>query len=720
MLLNQNVADDTVTMGFGKTTDYQMAANIKAFMVMSDSLYENKIGSCVREISCNAADSHVMAGKADVPFYIHVPTAMEPWFSVRDIGLGMSDEAVRTNFCTLFLSTKDNSNEAVGAFGLGSKTPFAYTDSFVIVSNYNGICTEYQASIGGNKLPTIAEIDSNETSEPNGVEIRFAVSNKDCDRFRDEVRNQLKFFKVKPIIEGGKVEWEVRPDPFKVFGKLELLPKAAGYRSHTTYVVQGGVGYPLKLEYVSEALTPAEYEWAQTVCNQGATLNFEIGEIEVTPSREGISYKFLTITNIAKLFKDAYAEFESSVMADVSALPNDWARAKYIVENDTLVASMFRKDNRGYNFMVTGSTVNFSLKDMNDERDQSVTDANGVTTTETVSYQKYFITTYNESRRGISKGEMRSHSLIPYNSGYRFFYNDKPTYVPSRIRQYLQRHNVNNLFLFNKMDGTAMDAADVARMSAMLGGVEIKPVSSLECPASNRQGNGGGYKIPTAWRILDASQTDKDNQEATFESIKEIGGGYYVAMGRTEIYLNYHMRAAYIYMFQNGLFDMEVYALRPSTIEKLKDNPKWISVYTAVETWVNAKVGSYTKFTAIRMAYYNAMRSALSYNLSLINALKVCTFTNRSKELNDILKIGVGNKYSEIDNFINDKVIAKYGGEYRDAYNKFEKQFKQRIRDFCNKYPLASRSNIDVIDHIAIYINAVNGMKTVDITDNVE
>lgn len=115
------------TSGGSNSNSFSIAMNGKAFKVLSDTLYKNKIGSIVRELSCNAYDAHIVVGKKDIPFSIHLPDAFEPWFSVQDSGPGLSPEDIKTVFTVYFESTKDQSNDSIGAFGLGAKTPFSYT-----------------------------------------------------------------------------------------------------------------------------------------------------------------------------------------------------------------------------------------------------------------------------------------------------------------------------------------------------------------------------------------------------------------------------------------------------------------------------------------------------------------------------------------------------------------------------------------------------------------
>ena len=67
-------------------SNYTIEATAKAFSILSDQLYSNKVRAVVRELSTNAYDSHVDAGNGDKQFEVHLPSNMEPTFSVRDYG----------------------------------------------------------------------------------------------------------------------------------------------------------------------------------------------------------------------------------------------------------------------------------------------------------------------------------------------------------------------------------------------------------------------------------------------------------------------------------------------------------------------------------------------------------------------------------------------------------------------------------------------------------
>jgi len=114
MAILSNDKRDVQINGDFKTSGFKIQASAKAFEILSSNIYTNKVRAVVREYNCNAYDAHVAAGN-EQPWDVHLPTRLEPHFSVRDYGTGLSDEQVREIFTTYFHSTKTGSNDFVGA-----------------------------------------------------------------------------------------------------------------------------------------------------------------------------------------------------------------------------------------------------------------------------------------------------------------------------------------------------------------------------------------------------------------------------------------------------------------------------------------------------------------------------------------------------------------------------------------------------------------------------
>lgn len=318
--------------GGGEVTSFSIAMNGKAFRVLSDNLYQNKIGSIVREISCNALDAHIMAKKPDAPFVIHLPDNFEPWFSVQDYGIGLTPEAIKTVFTKYFESTKDNDNNAVGAFGLGAKTPFSYTDQFTVTSVVDGHKWVYNAYITDSGVPSISEMDSSETTEPNGVEIRMSAKREDYRRFGDEVANQLRFFKVKPtILNGSGFRWKDVSTNLVIDSRnVAISSDSPSYGDPWAHIIQGSVGYPLDLAQVLDKVSADNKRLLNTLSGSQVRFYFTIGEIGVTASREGIEYNKHTIASIERKLGMVRVELTKYINDQLVNLKTSYDKAAFL------------------------------------------------------------------------------------------------------------------------------------------------------------------------------------------------------------------------------------------------------------------------------------------------------------------------------------------------------------------------------------------------------
>ena len=320
--------------GGSTSSTFGIAVNGKAFRVLSSNLYSNKIGSIVREISTNAYDSHVVNGNPEVPFEIHLPDAFNPWFSVKDFGTGMSSSDITSVFVSYFTSTKDQSNDCTGMLGLGSKSPFSYTDQFTVTSIKDGTRKIYSAFIADNGVPNITEMFSSETTEQNGVEIKLSVKREDYAEFTKEVKEQLKYFKVQPKIINGSIPVDPKVE-YVIDSPNIRINKESKYNSEIT-LVQGVVGYPLDVAQISKELNPKNRGLLNNIKALCPVIYFNIGEISVTASRESVEYTNTTIKNICNKLDLVYAELELFVKSRLHTLSTDWEKAKFLSSNSVL------------------------------------------------------------------------------------------------------------------------------------------------------------------------------------------------------------------------------------------------------------------------------------------------------------------------------------------------------------------------------------------------
>lgn len=311
--MNSNV-DAAVVMSEDLTEkNFGILANDKMFSILSSKIYSDKIAAPIRELSCNAYDAHVAAKKKDDPFNVHLPTWEEMFFAVEDFGPGMDAYEIEELYTTYGYSSKTNSNRFVGCLGLGSKSPFAYTDSFKIVSRKKGKEYLYQCLID-NGMPKLIKFDEKATSEPSGVKIQFDVNSCDIYSFQWKAADIFKYFKVRPIfnIEVGIADYPEFTDG------IYLKPKDA-YRS---CVLMGNVAYNYDKEQFGNKEEYNEFydrfKYVHTI------LKAEIGEVEIAASRESVEMSDKTMDfiakkhleyadKIAKEMKDSKSSFKSTL-----------------------------------------------------------------------------------------------------------------------------------------------------------------------------------------------------------------------------------------------------------------------------------------------------------------------------------------------------------------------------------------------------------------------
>src|ERR1039458_2438411 len=199
MKLENKHSDTELGGSLGEAQKFTIAASKEAFKILSAGLYNDRITAVIRELSTNAFDAHVAAGKKDVPFYLHIPTYFEPEFKVRDDGVGLAHEEVMGLYRTYFGTNRSDSNDFVGALGLGSKSPFSYTEGFTVSSRYQGVTRTYTAFIDENGTPNIVLQSEEETPDAcNGLEVSFPVDTNDIWEFKNKAKSALQFFDPLP------------------------------------------------------------------------------------------------------------------------------------------------------------------------------------------------------------------------------------------------------------------------------------------------------------------------------------------------------------------------------------------------------------------------------------------------------------------------------------------------------------------------------------------
>ena len=331
---------------------FGIAMNAKVYSMMTDKLYHDRIGSTVREVCSNAWDAQKMqsiaTGNPIAPFTISLPTQVEPHFIVTDTGPGMPDEVAQELYSNLGLSTKEGSNDQIGAFGLGSKSPFSVTDTFSVENTYSGVTHYYLCFKNEGGLPSLLKTGERIEDKPNGVKVIIPASGSNFNEYKTALMRQLIVMEPKPII--------TNINSFTFIDHLVELEDEDGFiltncdnynlRSRHVYAKMGMVLYPILLEEAGNASDGIHQMLGSNSC---LILKFNIGDIEPMPSREALSYTNHTRTNICAVYHKFSALYKARLLEKIRSKTSPLDAYKEMVDI---------KEKHGIDFFYSNVVVN--------------------------------------------------------------------------------------------------------------------------------------------------------------------------------------------------------------------------------------------------------------------------------------------------------------------------------------------------------------------------
>lgn len=298
-------SSDSVNNSGLATGRFRLEENALVYKLMYTHLYEDsKEHAVVQELAANAADAHKMAGCEDTPINIKLPTSLSPELIISDKGVGMSREVVENLFTTYGASTKRDSNDEIGGFGFGSKSPLAISDAYTVETTHAGITTTIACYLDSG-MPSFSVFTNGNVGKQNGTVITIPVADKSIQSKLAEACEYLfLLWKVPPIIEG--LEEDVKEViATNVYENTEnyAVVRSSAYKNHSGYgyygvtlVAVGPYTYRIprgfrealgnKLDILSN-FNPAVLVAKQGVETYRATtiFKFEIGELSLSPSR---------------------------------------------------------------------------------------------------------------------------------------------------------------------------------------------------------------------------------------------------------------------------------------------------------------------------------------------------------------------------------------------------------------------------------------------------
>jgi len=682
-------------------------------------LYANKVRAIIRELSCNAVDSHVAAGKQETPFDVHLPNSLEPWFSIRDYGTGLTHEQVTSIYTTYFESTKTDSNDYIGALGLGSKSPFSYTDNFTVTAIKDSKKGIYTAFINEQGVPSIALMMTEETAEPAGVEIKFSVNDRyDFSKFIDEARSVYTYFKLRPVVTGfdsfqfRDVEYDTK----------DVIPGVHTYKdSRRSVAIMGNIAYPIDVPDADNSLGELRY-----MIGCGLELHFAIGELDFQASREGLSYIPQTINAIKRKLVALNKQLAVHVAAEADKISNLWERAEFlskkkqsglwgaaVVEYAT-TSKLATFDPKSY-----GGSINFKLA-----VDELVKKYNinlrGIQKTSSAKNCSTLKTNYDHTDVKDANGNAvyvtNWHILVDTKT--HFIVTDTKVGAFERAK-YHYRQNKQEVHTRNVFILEAADKNKPMNTKAFFKAIMNPPKANIMVASSldkkerkdsglgknvtilclQERGNGGYYKErEMVWR--DAGKADDFSATETY---------YYLPLSGFEIQSDFGM--SNVKEFYNDLKEcglggirQTVYGVRKSDIEFIRTQPNWVNIEQQIVNVLSTPIDNKLAMSLVLQAVDNF--NLLSYNSNIVNAVtnQNSPYTKLVSQFKGFDKI----RYSELS-------LKRLCNRYAKGVTFSPEAQVQRFTDECatisKRYPLLAYLRSAPNTDVAEYVNLIDTQK---------
>jgi hypothetical protein len=721
MILNNAPVNEAIVSNVAEIGEFRIRNSAKAFSILSSGLYANKIRAIIRELSCNAVDSHTAAGKADTPFDVHLPNSLEPHFSIRDYGTGLSHEQVTNIYTTYFESTKTNSNAFIGALGLGSKSPFSYTDNFTVTAIKDGNKGIYSAFINGEGVPSIALMMQEATDEPAGVEVKFSVNERyDFDKFRQEARNVYTHFSLKPVISGSDdfrfdlIDYESRDI-------IEGVHAVRGGRN--SVAVMGNIAYPIAIPQSDQSLGELS-----ALLNCGLEMHFGIGELDFQASREGLSYIPSTIESIKKKLEEVNAALTVVLAKEADAIENLWDRAVFLYKKKehrlwTAAVSKYAIDtqlptfdDKQFNRL---KKFAFKIEDLAKDWNIQIRLLQQVRHSKTVSNGKS-TTEYAANHAKDANGHYITWQewQVPVDDSSHFIINDLKTGAAERARYHYRETGCDvysrAIWILEKADKTkdmnlksffaAIQEPPTARRFAAstLKQRERENMGKNVSILKLERRGGGGYRRDEqdmVWR--DAGDTSKFVDTETYYYIPLSGFTMLSSKGYTSgKELHDDVKSL------SGLFGGEIYGVRKSDIEEIKKKANWKNFEDYIADKLNGKDNSKLLMSLVKSGLDRS--DLFGYNNFSILA-EIDANSPYAKLVSAFEKVDKfqGNRYNI------DRLFRKFAPNANLSPEALMIKYQKELDAVNSRYPLLSKLSTYRVEasDIAEYVNLIDAKK---------
>lgn len=308
MIVNTTLSQDAEYLGDIQEHRVSIDKNNIDFIttLLTSNLYSKPLESFLRETVANAYDSHVEAGTSEHILLLIEDVSFSTYrISIRDYGVGVSPERFESIYKNIGSSTKRQSNDYIGMFGIGRFSCLSCADTANVTSYYNGTKYSYVMYKNGGGI-NIDKISETVGDFKNGLEVSIEKRIYDITDLTTAISKLCLFDSLYISYKGERSLLKSHVEAFNSrkivnYKTFSICPFLSSFKN---YFRVGNILY--------------SNNDARLSSRTGIIVNLPIGTVDITPNREELQFTSYTENEITSRIANVKQEFQELLDARVN------------------------------------------------------------------------------------------------------------------------------------------------------------------------------------------------------------------------------------------------------------------------------------------------------------------------------------------------------------------------------------------------------------------
>lgn len=341
-------SDDFVEMEYGiRNADVGFVIQL-----LRQDLYSRPIDACVREIASNSRDANI---ENEVLSPIEITISKNPYLenqtsiSFIDEGIGISPKRMKETYLNYGASTKRDDDNQTGMWGLGCKSPHAYSQIFCIETISCGKKYVYLSIVQDGNKGKMIKLSETDTNEHSGTKVTIPIKPDDVCDFEQAAIASTFFWSPRPIYKNFTSFREVN-EYRKVFENERFMIVSEEKRNRSINFVRNSRvavlldGIPYEIDNTVKNVEDINYLLRYNNENTLVFIKAKVGEVTISPNRETLQYNEKTVKVLLEGIKDITDVIEKDCVELLKRTTNDIDKH--------LVAKEINKSNHSVDFTI--------------------------------------------------------------------------------------------------------------------------------------------------------------------------------------------------------------------------------------------------------------------------------------------------------------------------------------------------------------------------------